>query len=126
MPVLAHWPLWFARLAAGWVLLTGLAVLLGWALDVAALKSVVAGWVAMRANAALCFVTVGCRVAISDGRQRNPVESFGKTHSGAGGSCGFDLRGTRRVDRPAHAESTRIRLGPSASTSFFSSSRWTR
>ena len=59
MPVLAHWPLWFARLAAGWVLLTGLAVLLGWALDVAALKSVVAGWVAMRANAALCFVLLG-------------------------------------------------------------------
>src|SRR5882757_3271748 len=64
MPALSRWPQWFARAAGFLVLLTGLAVLLGWALDLAALTRVVPGWAAMRANAALAFALLGAALSL--------------------------------------------------------------
>ncbi|HYS13723.1 MAG TPA: PAS domain-containing protein, partial [Burkholderiaceae bacterium] len=72
MPGLSQWPLWFARVSAGLVLVTGLTVLLGWALDVAALKSVVMGGVAMRANAAFCFVLLGVALLLRTADKAGP------------------------------------------------------
>ena len=52
-------PRQFARIAAGGVIIAGALVLLGWGLDIAALKSVVAGWPKMVPLAALGFLLSG-------------------------------------------------------------------
>ena len=46
-------------LAGALAVVTGAMVLVGWALDITALKSVLAGWVSMKPNAALCFILTG-------------------------------------------------------------------
>lgn len=46
---------WIAFLAV----LVGALVLVGWTFDVAVLKSVWPGWVAMKANTAICFILIG-------------------------------------------------------------------
>lgn len=50
---------WVARLFAIVVAALGLAVLAGWAFDIAALKSVAAGWVTMKVNTAIGFLLAG-------------------------------------------------------------------
>jgi PAS domain S-box-containing protein len=62
---LMSWPTLAAMMSAA----IGLAVLIGWVLDVHALKSIVPGWVTMKANTALCFVLLG----LSLGLQRLPM-----------------------------------------------------
>lgn len=53
-------------LIAGWLaLIGGMTVLVGWAWDIAALKSVLPIWVAMKANTALCFVLLGIALLAS-------------------------------------------------------------
>jgi PAS domain S-box-containing protein len=85
MQGLSQWPLWFARVSAGLVLVTGLSVLLGWALDVAALKSVVMGGVAMRANAAFCFVLLGVALLLRTADKAGPrLSPAGRTAELAG------------------------------------------
>src|ERR1700704_869119 len=49
----------FSKIASCFVFLVGLAVLAGWALDIAVLKSVIAGWPAMSALTALAFALSG-------------------------------------------------------------------
>ncbi len=48
-----------ASLAATLAVIAGVIVLAGWAFDIAALKSVLPGWVAMKANTAVCFILIG-------------------------------------------------------------------
>ncbi len=46
-------------LAGALALLTGAIVLVGWALDITALKSILPGWVSVKPNTALCFILTG-------------------------------------------------------------------
>src|SRR5436309_9490108 len=48
-----------AQLISIGVMLAGALVLAGWMLDIAVLKSVIPGWVTMKANTALAFVLAG-------------------------------------------------------------------
>lgn len=41
---------------------TGIAVLIGWALDIEVFKSIAPGFVSMKANTALCFVLLGIAI----------------------------------------------------------------
>ncbi len=53
---------WATRLVPPVALLAmvmGVMVLVGWAFDIAALKSVLPGWVSMKANTAVCFILTG-------------------------------------------------------------------
>src|SRR5438045_3364206 len=61
-----------AQGAAALVILTGVAVLAGWAFDIPSLKSVVSGWETMKANTALGFVLNGSGLlllATTDGKR---------------------------------------------------------
>lgn len=44
---------------AGFAVVVGCVALVGWALDIAVLKSILPGWVSMKPNAALAFVLIG-------------------------------------------------------------------
>jgi signal transduction histidine kinase/CheY-like chemotaxis protein len=48
-----------ASLAAVLAMVVGAMVLVGWAFDIAALKSVLPGWISMKANTAICFILIG-------------------------------------------------------------------
>lgn len=48
-----------AAAAAAAAIIIGSVVLVGWALDIAVLKSIQPGWVSMKANTAVCFILIG-------------------------------------------------------------------
>ncbi|MFA6921383.1 MAG: PAS domain S-box protein [Gallionella sp.] len=48
-----------ASLASLPAVVMGAVVLIGWAFDIAALKSILPGWVSMKANTAVCFILIG-------------------------------------------------------------------
>ena len=52
-------------LAGALAILVGGMVILGWALDIAALKSVLPIWVAMKPNTAVAFILIGLAVLFS-------------------------------------------------------------
>ena len=54
-----------ASFAGGLAIVVGGAVLAGWALDIAALKSVLPGWVAVKPNTAVCFILIGVATLFS-------------------------------------------------------------
>jgi hypothetical protein len=55
----SEWSRRFARMVGGLVSLMGIVVLLGWALDVTTLESVLPGWTKMAPITALAFVAAG-------------------------------------------------------------------
>ena len=55
------------RLAGALAVVVGGMALVGWAFDIAVLKSIRPDWVAMKANTALCFVLVGVVLLLSRG-----------------------------------------------------------
>jgi len=55
----------FSRAAGAASAITGLAVLVGWAFDIATLKSVSSGLATMKANTAICFVLAGSSLILS-------------------------------------------------------------
>jgi PAS domain S-box-containing protein len=57
-PRLASW-------AAVFAVVVGAMVLIGWAFDVAALKSILPDWVAMKANTAVCFILTGVALLLT-------------------------------------------------------------
>lgn len=64
---------WIARFLALAVVALGLLVLAGWMLDILPLKSVMAGWVTMKANTALAFVLAGASLFFAGHRPRAAV-----------------------------------------------------
>lgn len=49
----------FVPLVIVLTVVVGSIVLVGWALDIAALKSVLPGWISMKPNTAFCFILSG-------------------------------------------------------------------
>ena len=54
-----------ASLAALVTVVVGIMVLVGWASDIAVLKSILPGWVAMKANTAVCFILIGVALLLA-------------------------------------------------------------
>jgi signal transduction histidine kinase len=63
----------FSKGCAAVVFLTGMVVLVGWALDVPALKSIHPSLISMKANTALCFVLIGAALWLLEAGLANPV-----------------------------------------------------
>jgi hypothetical protein len=66
-----------ARLSGALAMCVGGIVLVGWALDIAALKSVLPGWVSMKPNTAVAFILVGIALLPPPPAQleaRNPLD----------------------------------------------------
>ena len=74
------WACRFTAVAALLAVSVGGLVLLGWAFDIAVFKSVLPGWVAMKANTALCFVLMGAALGLTT--RRPAVESLKRPVSG--------------------------------------------
>jgi PAS domain S-box-containing protein len=55
----------FATLTAFLSVAAGAMVLIGWAFDIALLKSLLPGWVSMKANTAACFVLIGVALLLA-------------------------------------------------------------
>ncbi|MCX5656197.1 MAG: response regulator [Planctomycetota bacterium] len=89
LPVAGHVP--YARIARKLVapaalvaLATGLLVLLGWLLDIPSLKSVLPGFVAMKANTAVGFVLAGMSLALFGRAARSvPIRRLSQACAGA-------------------------------------------
>ena len=64
----------FVTFAALLAIIVGVAVLVGWALDIGVLKSLLPTWVAMKANTALCFILIGV-AALSAARALAAVDA---------------------------------------------------
>ena len=68
-----------APLAAIVAVIVGAMVLVGWAFDIAVLKSVLPGWISMKANTAACFILVGIALWLTARQQpaiRNPQSAI--------------------------------------------------
>ena len=76
-PKLASW-------AAVLAVVVGAMVLVGWAFDIAALKSVLPGWVAMKANTAVSFILTGIALWLT----ARPPATFNPERSGRSFSYG--------------------------------------
>lgn len=75
-----------ARVLAISVAAVGLVVLLGWALDVTLLKSVIPGAVSMKANTAVCFTLVGAAIYLLVGADsKTSIRRIAAGLSGAAG-----------------------------------------
>lgn len=61
-----------ARFAGGVAVVVGGLVLVGWALEIATLKSVLPGWVSMKPNAAVGFLLIGLALLLLT-LQRSPI-----------------------------------------------------
>ena len=59
-----------ASLAAVMAVVVGITVLVGGAFDIAVLKSISPGWIAMKANTAACFILIGVALLLVT---RSPV-----------------------------------------------------
>ncbi len=75
-------------LAGALAVLVGTVVLTGWALDLAALKSILPGWVSMKPNTALAFILIGIAVLLSRPRSTLPPQPS-TAFSRAGRLCGL-------------------------------------
>ncbi len=64
MQMAIHRPKTFAKIAGGFVFIAGIAVLVGWAFDIALLKSVFPGLVTMKANTAAGMALCGLTLAL--------------------------------------------------------------
>lgn len=71
------------RLAGALAVLVGAVVLTGWALDIAALKSVLPGWVSMKPSTAVAFILAGLGLLLAS-RERAEVRSQGSAAFGSG------------------------------------------
>jgi hypothetical protein len=67
----------FARLSGAIALLTGLFVLAGWTLGIAALTSIVSGWPRMAALTALAFVVASVALCLALPLPKNPTTPLG-------------------------------------------------
>ena len=75
-------PAVLARKLASWAALlsvvVGAMVLVGWTFDIVTLKSVLPGWVAMKANTAVCFILTGIALLLT----ARPPATFNPERSG--------------------------------------------
>ena len=55
----------FTFRVAALVVVAGSMVLVGWAFDIAVLKSILPGWVSMKANTAVCFILIGVALLLT-------------------------------------------------------------
>ncbi len=86
----------FAFLVALLAVVVGAMVLAGWAFDIGALKSILPGWVSMKANTALCFILTGCALwltarsfTVSDPQHAAPVSRTASFFGLLAGLIGF-------------------------------------
>src|SRR5215472_5406283 len=74
---LPQWARRFAKVTGVIVFLGGMAVLLGWAMDIGTLKSTLPGRVSMAPITALCFAAAGlglwCAAAVQDGHLKSGI-----------------------------------------------------
>ncbi|MEO8524822.1 MAG: ATP-binding protein [Caldimonas sp.] len=68
----------FPRVAGGLTTLLGLLVLVGWALDIAALESVIRGAVTMKANTAACLALAGSSLFVLTGNASSTSKSVAR------------------------------------------------
>jgi PAS domain S-box-containing protein len=75
-------------LAALLAIVVGLIVLLGWAFDIVAMKSILPVWVSMKANTAVCFILIGAGLLPHTYRPDNR-SGFSGWRAGIAGFCGL-------------------------------------
>ena len=86
----------FATLTGFLTVAAGVMVLVGWAFDIALLKSILPGWVSMKANTAACFVLIGVALllaarlaSVPDSQRAARLFHFTRAFSGLAGLIGL-------------------------------------
>ncbi|MBK6999799.1 MAG: PAS domain S-box protein [Rhodoferax sp.] len=86
----------FATLTAFLTVVAGVMVLVGWAFDIAILKSILPGWVSMKANTAVCFILIGVALlfaarlaSVPDPQRAASLFRFTRAFSGLAGLIGL-------------------------------------